>query len=73
MCQYLREIQTVGTHDKLIRSGNLTRTVNFCGTGVSVGSFQTQEQSEPGLARFDQNVCVCVMCMGVRIMAIRHF
>ena len=35
MCQYLCEIQTVGTHDNLIRSGNLTRSVNFCGTSVS--------------------------------------
>ena len=27
MCQYLCE--TVGLHDNLIRSGNLTRSVNF--------------------------------------------
>ena len=31
MCQYLREIQTVGMHHNLIRSGNITRSVNFCG------------------------------------------
>ena len=29
MCQYLCEIQTAGTHDNLIRSGNLTRSVTF--------------------------------------------
>ena len=33
MCQYLCEIQTVGTHDNLIRSGNLTQSINFCSTG----------------------------------------
>ena len=36
MCQYLCEIQTVGAHDNLIRLWNLTRAVNFCGTGVRI-------------------------------------
>ena len=36
MCQYLCEIQTVGTHDNLIPSGVLIRSANFCGTGVRI-------------------------------------